>query len=134
MLFKVDTARDAGCTLAGLVRGWDGGVILVEDHGNLFERVSTRLRIVEVGGQQEGDEDDDEDDIVLPSDAGQRDWVDEGVEEYGNNCRAPRHGEPTASHVEWPDLAGERGQHRGSAVDTVSLGFRGLGSMAFQVS
>ena len=130
MLFNAGAACDASGALAGLMRWRNGGVVLVEKDSNLFERVAARLWVVEVGGQQEGDEDDDEDDIVLPSNAGERDWVDECVEKDRNYSGAPRHGEPTASHVVRPDLAGERGQHRGSVEDTVSLGSWSSGDVA----
>lgn len=81
-------------------------IIPIKDNCNLLKGIALCFRVEEVGRKCENDQHRKEDKVVLPSDSGQGDWVDESVEKDCKDRCEPGNSQATGPEAESPDFAG----------------------------
>lgn len=98
-------------------------IISIKYDCNLLKAIAFCFRIEEVGRKCENDQDGKEDKVILPSDSGQCNWVDESVEKdckYG--CK-PCNSQTTGSEAESPDFTGVGGQKGRAGKEKLLISF-----------
>jgi hypothetical protein len=102
------------------VRGCGLGGSQIWRPGYVWTAVLTSsLWVHEVHREEHHHDNDDEYRVVLPADGLECDWVDESVEEDGDDCRYIRDRQTARAQAVRPDLA-RIGNYEGSARRTVS--------------